>query len=224
MIDGFVLGGGASRRMGADKARIPFPGRFPMAAHVAAALRAAGARPFVVRGEDDGLPFVGPDGQLVPIVLDGGGDRHPLRGVVAAMRHALGERLVIAPCDLPWVDASVFEGLIAAAGDGEIVATDGERVQPLLAILRIDRAAAAEAIIARSGPARDLVVGVPTLRLSAHTLANVNTADLAGVDPVDALLSGLPWLDEEARTRVADGDLARLRARGAIPRRAYPIA
>lgn len=221
-MDGFVLGGGASRRMGIDKARMPFPRRFPMAAHVAGALRAAGLRPFIVRGADDGLPFVAPDGEPVPIVVDGPLERHPLRGVAAAMRHTAGDRLVIVPCDLPWLDVASIRRLIDAAGSGEVVATDGDRVQPLVAILRVARVADVDAIIDRDGPARDLVVGVPRVALPAAALRNVNTAEQAGEDPVTALVAGLSWLDDEALRRVAAGEIERQRARGAIGR--HPIA
>ncbi len=114
---GVVLAGGASRRMGADKALIEVGGR-PMVVRVADALRAAGCDPVVVQGGDrDRIGALG---------LTVWPDAQPGAGPVAALSSIL-ERLdrpvVIAACDLPDLDDITLATVIAeAAAHPELVA------------------------------------------------------------------------------------------------------
>ncbi|QXC62068.1 NTP transferase domain-containing protein [Aquihabitans sp. G128] len=116
---GAVLCGGASRRMGADKALVEVEG-VPMAARVAAALRAAGAHHVVLVGGDpswsailgldqvpDRWPGQGPLGGLATALLaacehDGGHDDAPDLVVL------------VAACDQPWLDGPSLQSLAAA--------------------------------------------------------------------------------------------------------------
>jgi molybdenum cofactor guanylyltransferase len=94
-FDGYVLCGGASRRMGRDKALVPVDG-VAMARRVADALAAAGAERVVAVGGDaaalDGLglasrpdrwPGEGPLGGLVTALGDAGGGAAPVAVVVS---------------------------------------------------------------------------------------------------------------------------------------------
>jgi molybdopterin-guanine dinucleotide biosynthesis protein A len=99
---GAVLTGGASSRMGRDKAAIEVDG-VAMADRVAAALRAAGAAAVVTVG-----------GTGADVVDDHPGDG-PLGGVLTALRWAGDRVVVVAPCDLVAPDASAFAALAAAA-------------------------------------------------------------------------------------------------------------
>ena len=107
---GAVLTGGASMRMGRDKATIEIDGR-TMAARVAAALRLAGAADVACVG--------GPGGD-VPDDDPGAG---PLGGVLSAGRWAGRRTLVVAPCDLVDPDPSLFRALAAAVVGGAPAAT-----------------------------------------------------------------------------------------------------
>ena len=102
---GAVLTGGASRRMGRDKATLPIDG-VPMAVRVAEALVAAGATEVICVG-----PAVG--------TLDGLADDHPGEGPLGGLLTALawaGDRVVVvAPCDLLTPDPAAFATLAAAA-------------------------------------------------------------------------------------------------------------
>ncbi|MBW2257740.1 MAG: NTP transferase domain-containing protein [Deltaproteobacteria bacterium] len=101
-LDGFVLAGGRAARMGIDKARIPFPGRWPMAVHVAGVVEAACGRVTLVRrGPPDGLPWVTPDGRSLEVVRDADqGVPHPLNGLVTACAASRTPWLVVVPCVL----------------------------------------------------------------------------------------------------------------------------
>jgi molybdopterin-guanine dinucleotide biosynthesis protein A len=175
---GYVLAGGLSTRMGLDKGRLPFPGTAPMAAHVARQLRLAGLSPTIVRAEDDG-PFIDEDGLAVRVITDGGGARHPLIGVAAALED-LGEGLaLIVPCDLPWLDEAAIHAMIAPGT--ECVANDGARDHRLVVVLNATCAATCRALADADGPVRALVDGLPRVRLHANAMRNANAPhDLRG--------------------------------------------
>lgn len=115
---GAVLTGGASRRMGRDKAFIEHDGR-PLVRIAADALLAAGAVHVTCIGGDlDRLRSLG---------LDATADRHPgegpLGGLIDALRLTPGasrpgedDVVMVLTCDLPLVDGSVIEPIVAALG------------------------------------------------------------------------------------------------------------
>jgi molybdopterin-guanine dinucleotide biosynthesis protein A len=127
---GAVLTGGASTRMGTDKALLEVAGE-PMAVRVARALRTAGATGVVcIGGDDDALAALGL--AVVP-------DEHPGEGPLGALITALGASahpvVVVAPCDLLAPDPAVATALRAALraepeADAAVAVVDGVR-QPL---------------------------------------------------------------------------------------------
>lgn len=170
----YVLAGGRSARMGRDKAFLQVQGQ-AMAIRVAAALRQGGAGTVHLVGKDPELARLG-----LPFVADHSTIQHPLVGVVAALRHAssLGEeRALLAPCDLPWLDAAAVALLL---GHGSpCVAGDGVNRQPLLCVLDVSRAAAVAKLAAASGSVRAALAELPEVRVSVRALRNVNRpADL----------------------------------------------
>ncbi len=95
---GAVLCGGASRRMGRDKALIALDG-VALATRVAGAIRAAGGAPVVAVGGDlealraEGLVAVPDDGRL------GGPGAGPLAGILTALHRPGGRRGTAGPGD-----------------------------------------------------------------------------------------------------------------------------
>ena len=136
---GAVLAGGASTRMGADKAFIEIDG-VPMVARAAAALTAAGVAAVLVVGGDDAR--LGELGLLaVPDRYPGQG---PLGGVITALGalESLGsidgagiEAVVTLPCDVIEPDSAavrrVLESLQHPAGDPASAAPEADLVVPL---------------------------------------------------------------------------------------------
>ena len=132
---GAVLAGGASRRMGHDKATTPVGG-LPLAAAAARALRAAGADPVLaVGGDAAALAVLG-----TTTVADDHPGAGPLGGVLTALRHSRAELVVVLACDLPWAGAEAVRRVVAAlagasAADWAAPELDGRR-QPLHAAWR----------------------------------------------------------------------------------------
>jgi molybdopterin-guanine dinucleotide biosynthesis protein A len=130
-VAAFVLAGGVSRRMGRNKALLPFAGG-TLIEHVAAqALDAAGNVTIVGRPQDYaalGLRVLGED-------FPGCG---PLSGIEAALRDAKEGWALVLACDMPGVTAAWLRCLIARTGasGGHVIATSGrgERVEPLCAL------------------------------------------------------------------------------------------
>jgi molybdopterin-guanine dinucleotide biosynthesis protein A len=134
-VEAAVLAGGASSRMGRDKATLPYQGR-AMAERVAAALGACIERVSLV-------VVVRPEQELslaLPRIVDAHAERAPIVGVCAALRAARAPAVLVAACDLPELDPAVVLALLAlvpAEGGHEIVAPLGPRgPEPLLAVYR----------------------------------------------------------------------------------------
>jgi molybdopterin-guanine dinucleotide biosynthesis protein A len=129
MTAGMVLCGGRSRRMGADKALVEVGGT-AMAERVARALAAGGCEPVAfVGGDEAGLTRFGR-----PFHADRWPGEGPLGGVLTALVEHSGGDVVVAACDVPFLDASTVDTLLAAARptiDVAVAMTD--RPQPAVA-------------------------------------------------------------------------------------------
>ncbi len=124
---GAVLTGGYARRMGRDKALLAIDG-VPMATHVARAMFEAGASEVcAIGGDATTLDVLG-----LRIVPDQDPHEGPLAGIVAALRDASEEVVVVSACDMPWIRARHVRGLVQGIGrfDAAMSAADGQ-LQPL---------------------------------------------------------------------------------------------
>lgn len=190
-IVGAVLCGGASRRMGTDKALLLVEG-VAMARRVADALRAGGCEQVVaIGGDTERLAALGLD--VVPDETPGEG---PLGGILTAL-HALvgtgvtapqGAIVVVAACDLPHLTGATIAELVSVvdvpSGAEPWVAAVAQPVgshrPSLCAAWRTD----AEPHLARrfaSGERRVRVAieDLPhvVVHIAGDELANVNTTD-----------------------------------------------
>ncbi len=121
-----VLAGGQSSRMGQPKPLAELAGRHLIDYPIEAA-RAAGLQTVVVAKAGSPLPPL-----EVEVVAEPGEPRHPLCGIVAALRHGRGRDIVVVGCDMPFVSADLLTAL-AALEDRLAVPSVGGRLEPLLA-------------------------------------------------------------------------------------------
>lgn len=173
---GAVLCGGASRRMGRDKALVVVDG-VALARRVADALAAGGCSRLLAVGGD------GP--ALAALGLDPVPDRWPGEGPLGGLATALGaagdgDDLVLAPCDWLRPSAAAVEGLLGVLtgpGVDAVPVRVGDRVQWLPSAWRVtaDRAAAVAGLL--TGGARRLDAAAALVRSTPLALAPEAVAD-----------------------------------------------
>ena len=137
-VTGVILAGGRAKRMGGvDKGLVPIGGR-PMIAWVIDALRpqVAGVMINANRSHESYGQFG------CPVIDDGDSEfRGPLAGMASAMRIARTPYIAVVPCDSPLLGGELVERLyaaVASSGSPVAVAHDGERLQPVFALLACD--------------------------------------------------------------------------------------
>lgn len=129
-LEGFILAGGMSSRMGTDKARLRLGGE-TLVSRVAYALGGVCTRISLVSSRHVEADFG------LPVVEDIYGERGAMGGIHAALRSCAGEWAAVASCDLPFVTRDLFRRLSSLRGDGADaiapIQADG-RAQPLCAL------------------------------------------------------------------------------------------
>ncbi len=144
-ILGVVLAGGASRRLGRDKATLPWTGT-PLA-HRAAAVLVEACGEVVVAGPAGAAPA---GVEAVPDRFPG---RGPLAGLHAGLERAGGRAIFALACDLPFVEADLVRYLAAFAAaraaeapdEAGWAAADAAGTQPLCGVYSPAARAVAEA-------------------------------------------------------------------------------
>jgi molybdopterin-guanine dinucleotide biosynthesis protein A len=188
-VTGALLLGGASRRMGRDKARLRI-GDESVAARLARLLAGLFEEVLLVGGD----PPADAPGRRVP---DREGPRSALRGLVSALEAARGERVLVLATDLPLVPIELLLALLAFPEAAVVAPRDAHGVQPLCALYR---RAPVLALAAQRLAAGELALhGL----LDALEVAHLEQEDLARVDPEGVALFNLNTPE----------DLERLRAR-----------
>lgn len=133
-LTGLILAGGQGRRMGGvDKGLVTFRGR-PLVAHVRDRLAGRVAELLINanRSEGDYAPLAD------RVIGDAeGGFQGPLMGIYSGLRAARTPWLLVAPCDTPSLPRELVPRLLAGRGAADIaVAWDGERLHPVVALIR----------------------------------------------------------------------------------------
>jgi molybdenum cofactor guanylyltransferase len=184
-IQGAVLCGGASRRMGTDKALIDIGG-VPMAERVARVLESAGCRPVVFVGGDP--VRLGELGRRV--VADRWPGEGPLGGVLTALAElATADAVVVAACDLAALTPDVVRAVVGSPDGGpDVRVADSGRLEPTLALWPATARDPLESAFAAGRRAlHEALDAVASTRVAVDPLAlrNVNRrADLANLaDP-----------------------------------------
>lgn len=193
-LDGAVLLGGASRRMGRDKAHLEVGG-VPCAERVARALAEVCGDVWLVGGD-------APDAAPGRRATDPEGPRCALRGVVAALAASQAEYVLVCATDQPLVTPEFLRAVAGAAPADAVVPRDPSGAHPLCA--RYRRATVL-------GPARDRLAGDA---LSVRGLLDeIETRWFEGAELVAADPDGLALLNVNTPEEFAEAE-ARLSASG----------
>ncbi|MDQ3687511.1 MAG: molybdenum cofactor guanylyltransferase [Acidobacteriota bacterium] len=173
-VDGFILAGGASSRMGIDKAHLRL-GERTLVERIAAALSAIAVRVAVVSSKPDAGAWG------LPVMRDVHHGLGAMGGLHAALSAGQTAWVAVVSCDLPFVTGELFARLTTYAGqscDAVVpMQTDG-RMQPLCALYR--RAACLKVVedLIQSGELRPrvLVRRVRTRVVTTDELSDVSGA------------------------------------------------
>lgn len=133
-----IQAGGASRRMGQDKALIPFLGE-PLVQRVCRRLEGLGSDLFLTGNQVEALTFLShpchPD--VVP-------DRGALGGIVTALHHAQASVVAVVACDMPFASPELLRFAVEQLGEADVaIFRSGEGLEPLHAVYRRDPCLAA---------------------------------------------------------------------------------
>jgi len=173
-VDGFILAGGASSRMGIDKAHLRL-GERTLVERIAAALSAIVVRIAVVSAKPDAGAWG------LPVVRDVHHGLGAMGGLHAALSAGQTAWVAIVSCDLPFVTGELFARLMTYAGewcDAVVpMQTDG-RMQPLCALYRRTACLKVVEDLIQSGELRPsvLVRRVWTRVVTADELSDVRGA------------------------------------------------
>jgi len=178
---GFVLTGGASIRMGRDKAGLPFAGR-TLVEYVAACVREAAGN----------VTLVGAPERYSDLGFDAMADHYPgcgpLGGICTALEQSTADWNLIVACDMPGVSAAFLKELLRAAeasgADGLVPETAtaagsaGRQLHPLCAVYhRRVLSRALRQIGIKSFKMHEFLAILPIVRfpVAAPFVQNVNT-------------------------------------------------
>ncbi len=173
-----VLSGGESRRMGRDKAQVPFLGR-PMIEHLVARLAPEGV-PILVSTR--------PGGADPPARSRRVDDREPglgpLAGISALLDATTTPFLLVVPCDLPNLPAETGDRLLHyVRGSDAVLLLNGANREPFPALLSADLAPVIADLLSSGERRADC--------FHERVRACVVPMDVAfpGVDPVEAFMN-----------------------------------
>ena len=172
---GFVLAGGASKRMGQDKALMPYGGT-TLVEHVAKIVAEAAGSVALI-GDPARLGHLG-----LPVFADELPSCGPASGIYTALRVTETDWNLVVACDMPSISANVLRKLLHHAESAErgCVAAVGPygQPEPLCAVYhRRCLPALSRAIRDKRLKMRDLIkeIGAVWIPVDATALVNVNT-------------------------------------------------
>lgn len=169
-VTGLVLAGGASQRMGRDKAFLELDGQ-PLIQIVLERMLDVCSEVLIVSG--DVAPYAGLG---VPVVQDRFPDVGVLGGLHAGLRAASADLSLAVGCDMPFLNPDLLRAFAAwAAGVDVALLRRGENVEPLHAAYRRTCLPAMEAAI-RAGKRR-IISFFPWVRVRCVTEDQVRPLD-----------------------------------------------
>ena len=151
-VTGAILIGGESRRMGQDKANLPFDGK-TLVERVHERIAPLVDEVFLVVRPDrlQWAKDLAPAG--VRTITDRVKARGPLAGIHAALSEATNPRVLVVACDMPELQPSLLAGLLADDSAEVVVPRTEHGFEPLLAVYAKSCLSAVEQTLA-GGPSR----------------------------------------------------------------------
>lgn len=179
-LHGLVLAGGASRRMGHDKAALAYHGR-PQLEWARDLLARHCVQVFTsIRADQQGDPVR--RGQ--PVIVDAHDGIGPIAGIAAAQAQWPDHAWLVLACDLPFVDDACIANLVSRRDGRHVVAYASSHdglPEPLCAIYEpASRAGVLAAIESGRNCPRKFILGAGVAllqQLDPAALDNVNTPD-----------------------------------------------
>jgi len=110
-----ILAGGASRRMGQNKAMLPLDGR-PLIAHVADRLGQLAEECIIISNDVALYDFLG-----LPVYEDIFTGTGALAGVHSALTHATRPWVFVVACDMPFLNLTLLRWLFRQRGEADVV-------------------------------------------------------------------------------------------------------
>ncbi len=180
-----VLAGGSGSRIGGAKATAQLDGQALISYPLAAALGALGSVAIVAK---DGVDLPQLD-QRVELWSEPDEPRHPVVGVIEALRRARGSAVVVIACDLPLLTSEVVALIAGADAEGSVavLASAAGRPQPLLARYE---PAALELLLGfdTDGPMTEQVMALMPALIDVPPEASFNVNDLEQLKEVSRRL------------------------------------
>jgi molybdopterin-guanine dinucleotide biosynthesis protein A len=203
-IAGFILTGGASRRMGADKSRLVLNGRSFVEliarelAAVTSVIKVVGDKPAPAAHD------LRVDIETAPDVYPGWG---ALGGVHAALADCSANWAFVVACDFPFVTSELFAVLANLRGDFEAVAPIQEDIipQPLCSLYRVEPCLRLAEQLIKSGERKPIA-----LLQSVHTRW-VLFNELSKLEGADSFFDNINTPEDYARASrkgISDDDVA----------------
>jgi molybdopterin-guanine dinucleotide biosynthesis protein A len=127
---GVVLGGGSGKRIGGDKCTVELAGQ-PLVLYPIHALRRVCEQVVVVAKQDTVLPQLAGEAE---VWVEPDEPRHPLAGVVHALRMASARKILVLACDMPLVPEELLRALLKASTDMGAITCCREIAEPLCAV------------------------------------------------------------------------------------------
>lgn len=133
MITLSIQAGGESRRMGRDKALMPFLGR-PLILRVVERLAAFADEVIITTNQPADYTFLG-----LPLFADLQPGRGALGGLYTAINAAKHPLVAVVACDMPFASRALFEyerDLLVESGADVVISSTAEGLEPLHAVYR----------------------------------------------------------------------------------------
>ena len=202
-VSGVVLAGGASHRLGFDKALLTLPNGRPLLLDMVEKVAAVCHEVFVVTDAPDRFKDLDLPARLIRDRLPGQG---PLEGIHTALEAIATEHALVIACDMPFLNTALLRYMVTVDRHYEaLVPVQGQRWHTLHAIYARSCLLAIEALLAQGG--QEVRGLLPRVRLEPLTMKEWKELDPEGLSffnlnrPVDLRAAQGIWRRDQPHQR-----------------------